>query len=216
MKIKDLRKEPFKAYELFDLIYKILKEKNLVPEEILDYAQSSHYGNGDTPITYYEFDIEAITNYGGNEGIYTDIYISGIFNEYADKRDRVRIGCFKTLSTKKEDFYKMAKVGADFYMEATDYININIEDFTFIGWNIGYKPNDEDDEIKWLYEVRAEERIVYNLKNLLKYRTKVGEIKYTAENLVIFSNRNKKLLTERDKAHFIKMAQMELEEVAYA
>lgn len=68
-------KRPMTTEELFDRIKKILKEKGKLPE-ILDYGLGTYRP---VPIRTYEFDLKNNLAYGGNEGIYLNLWI-----EYLD------------------------------------------------------------------------------------------------------------------------------------
>lgn len=112
--------------EFFNKIYGILKEKDLIPD-ILDYSLPSSHP---TPITTYEFDLKNNLSYGGNEGIYLDLWI-----EY-DKNNKARVGTFKTLLQDREAMRTMALLLADFIVEEYTYVNANLDDFTWEGADV--------------------------------------------------------------------------------
>lgn len=162
-------KKPMKAYEFFELIIDKIKEQNRFPKitkdgneyELIDYTNSSRYGDGTTEITYYEFDIVTITKYGGCEGIYTDVSIVGRFNEFYDNgMKELHIGTIKTLFTDEEAMYSMFKLAADVYIIGTQYINDNIDDFSWLGFSIRHKDK------KGGFEVYTEEAVVKKLVQL--------------------------------------------------
>lgn len=66
-----IMKKPMTTEELFEKIQGVLKEKGKLPD-ILDYGLATHRP---VPITNYEFDLKSNLNYGGNEGIYLDLWI---------------------------------------------------------------------------------------------------------------------------------------------
>ncbi len=96
--------------ELFNEICRILKEKGRVPD-ILDYGLATH---SPVPVTNCEFDLKSNLDYGGNEGIYLDIW-----TEYSaeEKKCINRLGTFKTLNTNHEAMHTMAGLLADFIIE---------------------------------------------------------------------------------------------------
>ena len=62
---------PMSTEEFFEKINSILKEKGKMPN-ILDYV---HPTSNPIPIRTYEFDLRNSLAYGGNEGIYLDLWI---------------------------------------------------------------------------------------------------------------------------------------------
>lgn len=78
------------------------------------------------PITTYQFDLRSKLAYGGNEGIYLDLWIE----YFADKeKQRKGLGTFKTLDESNEAMHIMA----DFIIEEYAYVNANLDDFTWEG-----------------------------------------------------------------------------------
>ena len=137
--MKNMRKRPMTTGELFDAICKILKEKGKLPD-ILDYGLATY---NPAPITNYEYGLRNKLDYGGNEGIYLDLWI-----EYAadGKRCARDLGTFKTLSTDDEAMHCMAALLADFIIEEYAYVNANLDDFTWEGADV--YPADESGERK--------------------------------------------------------------------
>ena len=81
---------PMTTEELFEKINSILIEKSKIPD-ILDYGNAT---SNPVPIRTYEFDLRNFLNYGGNEGIYLDLWIE--YRVENEKR-RAAIGTYKTL-----------------------------------------------------------------------------------------------------------------------
>ncbi len=142
-------KKPMTAKELVNIIADEMKEKGTLPKE-LDYVS----GSSDCLITYYEFEFECVTKWGGSEGIYTDFYLNGNFTGESGAVKRLYIGCAKTLSEGTKAMYMMNKFAADFYMTATDYINHHIDDFTWEGYNLRFEGENGSLEISSLERVR--------------------------------------------------------------
>ncbi len=118
------RKKPMTTEELFNEICRILKEKGRMPD-ILDYGLAAH---SPVPVTNCEFDLKSNLDYGGNEGIYLDIWI-----EYSaeEKKCISGLGTFKTLNTNHEAMHTMAGLLADFIIEEYAYVNAHLDDFTW-------------------------------------------------------------------------------------
>ncbi len=118
------RKRPMTTEELFNRIDSILKEKCKLPD-ILDYGLATH---NPVPITNYEYGLRNKLDYGGNEGIYLDLWV-----EYTagGKRCVSGLGTFKTLRTDDEAMHIMAALLADFIIEECAYVNANLDDFTW-------------------------------------------------------------------------------------
>lgn len=103
-------KKPMTTEDLFNKICSILKAQDKLPD-ILDYGLATHHP---VPIRTYEFDLKSNLAYGGNEGIYLDLWIE----YFADDEKRTSsIGTFKTLDENKEAMHTMAGLLADFVIE---------------------------------------------------------------------------------------------------
>ena len=123
------RKRPMTTEGLFDTICKILKGKGKLPD-ILDYGLATH---NPVPITNYEYDLKNNLAYGGNEGIYLDLWIECTAEGKKCAND---LGTFKTLRTNDEAMHIMAALLADFIIEEYSYLNENLDDFTWEGVDV--------------------------------------------------------------------------------
>lgn len=132
-----MKKKKYTNETLFNTIVGILKEKGLYPEG-LDYDMAEYRNVYD--MKTYEWDCTANLAFGGNEGIYLDIYAVG---NLGDDNKKVRLGVFKTLGESKDYFYMMAKLQADFIWETRDFVNANIDDFTWTGYDLDYYQGDK-------------------------------------------------------------------------
>lgn len=146
---------PYTNAELFDLTNKALMEKGLLPT-ILDYGLAE---SKKVVIDTYEWDVIGIPNFGGSEGIYLDLYADGVVTrqEEAPKRKRVPLGAYKTLGRSKADFLEMCRLLTEFVFSLTDFINTNMDRFTWIGYDIRFY----DERSKTLYgysEVKTMEK----------------------------------------------------------
>lgn len=159
-------KRPMTTEELFNKIYGILKEKGSLPD-ILDYGLATH---NSVPITNYEFDLKNNLNYGGNEGIYLDLWI-GYYE--GGKLQQKGLGTFKTLSTDNEAMHIMAALLADCTIEEYAYVNANLDDFTWEGADI--HPIDElGKRSEWGYSCSTMEIALKKKDGLLKKYPKVA------------------------------------------
>lgn len=126
-----MKKTPMTNGQLFDIINKQLEADGLIPE-ILDY---SAVDRDSIPIKSYSFDVVGVVNFGGNEGIYLDVYAKGYVRN-ADAPETIHLGAYKTLDSSKEAFKIMSDLNVEFVFHARDYITKHIDDFDFIGWKV--------------------------------------------------------------------------------
>ena len=120
---------PMTTEELFEKINSILIEKSKIPN-ILDYSLAT---SNPIPIRTYEFDLRNSLNYGGNEGIYLDLWIE--YRVENEKR-RAAIGTYKTLYEDDNAMHIMASLLANFIIEEHSYLNGNLDDFTWEGADV--------------------------------------------------------------------------------
>ena len=120
---------PMTTEELFEKINSILIEKSKIPD-ILDYSLAT---SNPIPIRTYEFDLRNSLNYGGNEGIYLDLWIE--YRVENEKR-RAAIGTYKTLYEDDNAMHIMASLLANFIIEEHSYLNGNLDDFTWEGADV--------------------------------------------------------------------------------
>lgn len=159
------RKRPMTTEELFNRINGILKEKGKLPD-ILDYELAMH---SPVPITNYEYDLKNNLDYGGNEGIYLDLWIEYTVDE---KRCANNLGTFKTLSTDDEAMHIMAALLADFIIEEYAYVNANLDDFTWEGVNV-HVIEESGEKSKWGYSCGTMEAALKRKDELLMKYNKV-------------------------------------------
>ena len=107
---------PMTTEELFDQIQDRIKEKGRLPD-ILDYGLATH---SPVPIKTYEFDLVNKLAHGGSEGIYLDLWIEYYVN---NKREKKKLGTFKTLHKDDDAMHVMAGLLADFIIEGSAYVN---------------------------------------------------------------------------------------------
>ena len=157
--------KPMTTEELFEKINSILKEKSKIPD-ILDYSLAT---SNPIPIRTYEFDLRNSLNYGGNEGIYLDLWI-----EYwvENEKRRAAIGTYKTLYEDDNAMHIMASLLANFIIEEYSYVNKNLDDFTWEGADV-YALKDNGDRVNWGYTCHAMESALKKKDELLKHHKKV-------------------------------------------
>ena len=156
---------PMTTEELFEKINSILKEKSKIPD-ILDYSLAT---SNPIPIRTYEFDLRNSLNYGGNEGIYLDLWIE--YLEGNEKR-RAAIGTYKTLYEDDNAMHIMASLLANFIIEEYSYVNKNMDDFTWEGADV-YALNENGEKMNWGYTCTTMESALKKKDELLKHHEKV-------------------------------------------
>ena len=156
---------PMTTEELFEKINSILIEKSKIPD-ILDYSLAT---SNPIPIRTYEFDLRNSLNYGGNEGIYLDLWIE--YRVENEKR-RAAIGTYKTLYEDDNAMYIMASLLANFIIEEYSYVNKNLDDFTWEGADV-HALNESGDKMNWGYTCGTMKSALKKKDELLKHHKKV-------------------------------------------
>ena len=159
------RKRLMTTEELFNRIDGILKEKGKLPD-ILDYGLATH---NPVPITNYEYDLKNNLAYGGNEGIYLDLWIECTAEGKKCAND---LGTFKTLRTDDEAMHIMAALLADFVIEEYAYVNANLDDFTWEGADV-HVIEESGEKSKWGYSCGTMEAALKRKDELLMKYNKV-------------------------------------------
>jgi hypothetical protein len=144
--MKDNTVRPMTTAELFEKIRGILKENGKIPD-IIDYGAAAL---NPVPVTTYAFDIRNNLAYGGNEGIYLDLWIE----RYIDgKKVQYGLGTFKTLDGSEDAMRTMAQLLADFIIEENKFVNSNLDDFTWEGADV--HPIADGKELNWGYSCQT-------------------------------------------------------------
>ena len=156
---------PMTTEELFEKINSILKEKSKIPD-ILDYSLAT---SNPIPIRTYEFDLRNSLNYGGNEGIYLDLWIE--YRVENEKR-RAAIGTYKTLYEDDNAMHIMASLLANFIIEEHSYVNKNLDDFTWEGADV-HALKENGDRMSWGYTCGTMEAALKKKDELLKNHQQV-------------------------------------------
>jgi len=129
------RGKPYTARDLFQMIDTGLKEKGQLPS-FLDYGIPS--GKDDRQILTHFWDVTFKVRFGGSEGIYLDLYLTGEVDSSGKSGDYL-FGTYKTLNGDDESFREMALLGADFSLEAYHWLNGRLDDFTWTGYDISFQ-----------------------------------------------------------------------------
>lgn len=125
------RKKPYINKELFNIIVNEIKEQGLLPD-ILDYYKPDARV---VEIKTYEWEVSADLHFGGNEGIYLDLYIEGNLGEDLDK---IWLGTFKTLREDIAALKEMAILQAYFIWYCRKFVDDNIDDFEWTGYRVQF------------------------------------------------------------------------------
>lgn len=129
----------------------------------------------------YEFNIRNNLDYGGNEGIYIDLWI-----EYYQDNKKVLngLGTIKTLREDREGMQIMGKLLADFIAEERDYVNANLDDFTWEGADV-HAVDVAGNTLSWGYTCRSMESALNKKDELLeKYPSVIVRDNTTREEKV--------------------------------
>ncbi len=156
-----MRKKPYDSEELFEVLCAKLKEKGQMPEN-LDYSLPCR---DKYPVDTYEVAIRNNLDYGGSEGIYLDLRL------YLRGEER-QFGTFKTLAEDREGMVEMGKLLGNFVAEFRSYLNENIDDFTWDGFDVHGLKEDGAKE-GWGYECATLERALDRKTELLRKYSKV-------------------------------------------
>ena len=131
MKNNTTKKTVYTNSMLFDNIVELLKADGKLPDH-LDYYLSPDYKT--FPITNTGWDVFGITDYGGSEGIYTDMTIRGYVGN--EKEGMFNIGVFKTLRTDEDAYKDMCILGAEFVFRCRKFVDEHWDDFDQDGYKV--------------------------------------------------------------------------------
>lgn len=171
---------PLTTAEHFHLICSILREKGLMPDDILDYALAASHP---VPVRTCEFDTRNNLDYGASEGIYLDLAIE----YYEDGRKKTsKLGTFKTLQTDPEAMRTMARLLADFIVEEQEYVSAHMDAYTWTGVDV-YAVDEDGRWNGWGYSC-------HNLETALKRKDELLE---QYESVVVRDNATRKMKVYR-------------------
>ena len=157
--------KPMTTEDLFNKIQDILKEKGKLPA-ILDYGLATR---SPVPIKTYEFDLVNKLARGGNEGIYLDLWIEYYVN---NKKEKKKLGTFKTLHEDNDTMHVMAGLLADFIIEGGDYVGAHLDDFTWEGVDV-HALDENGERYSWGFTCCDMETALHRKDELLKKYSQV-------------------------------------------
>lgn len=157
-----------RPYNQFELFEEIIKRVNI--PDFVEYASAPSYDTKHQ-IRYYEFDVATETKYGGSEGVYTDVYISGYIRN-ADDYEKIHIGTIKTLNEGPEAIREMYQLAAEVYLAGNDFINKNLDAFTWIGYKLTLHPGD-----KFHFEYSSKDSLYRGIEQLKNRGEDLSEVK---------------------------------------
>ena len=128
-----MRETPYTNNELFNRICDMVT----LPEGILDYAKPAP---GRIPITGYNWDVWSSLRFGENEGIYLCIGAA-----FQPENCIIYLGTFKTLQTDLDAMRKMGRLLADIVYTVRDFVNNNLDDFDWTGYEVRGIRNEKTD-----------------------------------------------------------------------
>ena len=175
--LSKLRKKPYVTNELFEIIVQRLKDNGDIPD-ILDYISPASSG---TQLLNEAWSVYGKLEYGGNEGIYLTM-LAEIYSGESDRPDtEVRyLGTFKTLLTDRASFMKMAALLGSFVFETNQFVQDNLDDFNWIGYDLMYYRDGKPGDTCWT---------VVNEKRALAL---ISEYKTPYDYALLVDNRTKK------------------------
>lgn len=118
---------------LFSAAVRLAKESGHFDKAgaILDYMLPCEHEAGmreKVELTTYEFDFEAVAQYGSSEGIYVDCYLRGKFDESG--RSVLHVSTLKTLERSLEALQIMGELCGTLTYYAGQYVNQNLHRYT--------------------------------------------------------------------------------------
>ena len=160
----DKKRRKWNARELFIMVDEGLREKGLRPEKILDYSCA---GSGSEMILSEEFDVVPYIVHGSSEGIYLSMILETGDDAmvFSSHKPRLKLGTYKTLYTDKDAYKKMAMLGAEFVFALRDYVNTNMDEFNWTGFDLSlFRRENEPAGKMWVY---SHERVVERARHFV-------------------------------------------------
>ncbi len=155
-----MRNIPYTNQELFKIIEENLKQNKCFPENI-EYSLPAH---DEQKIRTYEFDFTNNLDYGGNEGIYLNLGIR--FKDEFKNWVHMPLGTIKTLETSHKAMRYMAVLLADFLVEAHDFVDRHLDDFTWDGYKVQPYKTDTEPEV-WSWDCQTHEKALEKMQKEL-------------------------------------------------
>ena len=158
-------KRPMNTAEFFTKICDILTDKGMMPS-ILDYALPVY---NPVLITTSEFEFKNNLDYGSSEGVYLDLWLE---IDKDDKTIKAELGTFKTLLEDYPAMEAMGKLLAGFIFEGRKYVNKNLDNFNWQGWEV-YAFDDNGKKAGFSYSCSSMDSAIVQKDKLMEYYPKV-------------------------------------------
>ncbi len=151
---------PYTWYEFLKIIRNIAEEQKIVMHDELDYFDAD-FELSDKPIDLGVWDwwLTSKTDFGGNEGVYSDFYAS------IEGGERRHLFTAKTLDGSREAYVKMHEFAARVCLIVRDYVEKHDDEFNWSGYDVGYWKDDKrvtymlshkrDNALKYAHELKS-------------------------------------------------------------
>lgn len=160
-KIKQAGTErPYTWWEFMRIIKAILKKKEVVMHDKLDYFNVD-FRNGIMPIDLgvWDWRLASKTDFGGSEGVYSDFYVN------AENGESRHVFTAKTLNDSREAYVKMHEFAANVCLIVRDYVQEHEDQFNWSGYDVGY----------WNGEERVTYMLAHKYENAIKYANELKQ-----------------------------------------
>lgn len=134
---------PYTFGELLQIICDTAKEEKLDYLDKLDYILAH---NTDKPVEGLYLSLNSKTDYGGNEGIYSDFYIDG-------KRESVFTA--KTLGESDDDYVRMHTLAAHLCLIANKFFRTHKDEFNWNGYDVCYEKDGKVTPCMWTPDLQG-------------------------------------------------------------
>ncbi|MDD6017067.1 MAG: hypothetical protein PUC18_12485 [Prevotellaceae bacterium] len=145
---------PYTWYEFFRIIRNIVEEEQVVMHDELDYFDTdNHWSDKPIDLSYWDWWVVSETQFGGNEGVYTDFYMR------LEGEPRRHIATAKTLNEGDKAYVNMHEFGARVCLAINKYVREHEDEFNWSGYDVGY----------WQDGKRVTFMLAHKYENALKY-----------------------------------------------
>ena len=118
--------------DLINNVFELVKKNHCYDraKKIMDYFLPEYQSI--VELSDYQFDFDAMVQFGGSEGIYIDCNIRGHFDEKepSTRTQILHCGTFKTLGTTLEDMRIMGELAGALIYFAKEYVNNNLDKYS--------------------------------------------------------------------------------------
>jgi len=151
---------PYTLKEFARVIEKIANETKVPYFDHLDYFDGhTEWNNPNENVVDNEWcSVISRTIYGGNEGIYTDLYL-----QFPNGEER-RFATAKTLGEGDGDYINMHIMAAHLCLIANKYINTHADEFCWKGFDVCYEKDGNRFTYCWCHTIENAKKNVAELK----------------------------------------------------